>query len=152
MGVTDRHKRPGAFKKLVNSLEMTAPDRRIKILESFKVEDPEFAQDVENCIFDFAEFTKLNDLMLCEFISHITDFKALAMALYKAPEEILNRFKKNMPVKQQLKMREESELIEKLTVAEQMSARFKLIEIARDIEREGKIKLKPYNDKYPAEE
>ena len=151
MGITDRHKKPGGFKKLINSLEVTPPQRRQVILDTMRAEDLTFVEDIEKCIFKFEEFVNLNDLMLCEFLAHVTDYKSLAVALFKSPAEIESKFKKNMIPAVQKQVRDEAEMIEKVTVGEQMAARFKLIELARAIEKENKIKLKAYNSKYPDE-
>jgi flagellar motor switch protein FliG len=153
MGITDRHKKPGGFKKLVQSLEITAPEKRKKILDSMRVEDPIFASDVEKSLFDFSEFMKIDDLVLCEIISEIKDMKALAIALYKAPNEWIEKFKKNMVPAKYREFKEETELLSQtpVTVGMQMSSRYKIISIARELQNQKKIVLKPYDSKYPDE-
>ena len=56
MSLIDRHKKPGGFKKLVNSLELTTPDKRGQILSLLRQEDSVFVGNVEESIFNFEEF------------------------------------------------------------------------------------------------
>lgn len=149
MGILDRHKKPGGFRNLVNSLEMTPPDKRQKIIESMIAEDPLFMNDVMMCIFKFEEFEKIQDMVMSEILFVMKEFKTLAVALYKAPEALATKFTKNMAPSQTMQYREEVSMINQIKVSEQMGARFKIIEIARKLQQEGKFILKPYNSNYP---
>jgi flagellar motor switch protein FliG len=151
MGITDRHKKPGGFRKLVNSLEVTPPQRRLKILEALKEEDADFVKDVQACLFEFDDFKNVNDMLMAEILFHMKEYKSLAVALHKTPAELSEKFKKNMVPSQMVRFREEAEAITALTVAEQMAARFRVVELARGLEKDGKIKIKSYNEKYPEE-
>ncbi len=148
MGLIDRHKKPGAFRKLIQSLEVTAPEKRAKIIQSFREEDSEFAREVEECILTFEELIPLSDSVICE-IMFVANMKNLAYALYKAPAEVIEKFKKNIPPKKQLEFRDETDAIGELRVAEQMSAKFRIVETARLCEDQGLLKIKPMNPKYP---
>lgn len=149
MGMTDRHKKPGGFRKLVNSLEVTGPDKRTKILDSMRVEDLGFVTDVEKCVFTWNEFINVPDMVVSEILFHVSDYRSLALALYKDTTGVSEKFKKNCPAKQAIKIREEEELLTDVTASQKMAGQFKLIELARKLEHEGKFKLKPYNSKYP---
>ncbi|MBI3542037.1 MAG: hypothetical protein HY075_02000 [Deltaproteobacteria bacterium] len=150
MSVTDRHKKPGCFRKLVNSLESTAPDRRVKIIESFKAEDPEFARYAEESVFKFEDFLNTPDNVMCELMDGMkSDMRTLAMALYHAPESMLAKFTKNMPTPQQQTFKEQSEEFQKVLAREQMAAQFRVVAKARELEDHGKLKLKKYLGNYP---
>ena len=151
MTLTARHKKAGGFRKLVNSLETTAPDKRAKILDSLRVEDPEFVADVEKCIFSFDEFGAIGDMIIAEIISSLSDgeIRSLAFALYKGDEALREKFKKNMTPKQFLVFREADEAILQLKLSEKLGGQFKIVEKARILESQSKFNLKRYNPKYP---
>lgn len=152
MSLIDRHKKPGGFKKLVNSLETTAPDKRKKIMDAMRAESFEFINDVEECLFAFDEFEKLEDMVMCEFIYTQTEFKTLALALHKhANQALVEKFKKNMNHKQLVQIKEQESLLNQITTGEQMAAQFKLIGKARELEKLGKMMIKKYNPKYKDE-
>ena len=149
MGILDRHKKPGGFRKLVNSIEVTPPEKRNMILDTMLAEDPIFISDVLRCVFKFEEFDQINDMAICELLYHFKEFKTLAVALHKAPEPLVNKFKKNMAAPQAIQFREEVSMVSQIKVSEQLGARYKIIELARALQVEGKFILKPYDSKYP---
>jgi flagellar motor switch protein FliG len=151
MSIIARHKKPGGFRKLVNSLETTPVEKRIKILDSLRREDPAFVEDVEACIFNFEEFGALNDLVMAEIVGSLKpgDIKSLAYALYKCPDTALvEKFTKNMMPPIFFQYREHSESISQLHTYEQVGGRFRIIEKARELEEQRKFTLKKYISKY----
>ncbi len=147
MSIIDRHKKPGGFRKLVLSLEVTAPEKRGSIIDSFREEDPIFAEDVSKCIFNFEEFADLSDTVICEIL-HFANMKSLAYSLYKSAPQIIERFKKNIPPKMAILFRDEMQAIGDIRIADQMAARFRIIEAARDCEDKGYITLRKMNPNY----
>lgn len=147
MSIVDRHKKPGGFKKLVYSLEVTAPEKRAKILDSFRAEDPEFTKEVEACILTFEEIVTLPETAICEIL-HTANMKNVAFALYKADQSIVDKFKRNIPPKRMIEFRDESESIAEIRVADQMAAKFRIVEAARSCEEKGLISIKKMNPKY----
>lgn len=152
MGLLDRHKKPGGFRRLVNEMETTPPSKRDKLLEMLKAEDFGFIEDVQRCIFKFEEFVNVDDLVMCEIVFTLAkEPKTMAVALYHASEDLAKKFKKNLSHPQLMGLREEESMLSQVTVAQQMSSRFRIIEKARALQNEGRIVLKPYDSKYPEE-
>lgn len=149
MGLIDRHKKPGGYRKLVNSLEITSPDKRAKILETLRIEDSAFVEDVEKDILNFDELGAINEMMISELVSSMREMQTLAVALYKTPPDFIAKFTKSMTPAQQRRFHEETMTIDQLTVAQRMASQFKVVETARLLQEEGKITIKEYNTKYP---
>lgn len=152
MGMIDRHKKRGGFKKLVNSLETTHPEKRAKIIAMLKEEDPILMEKVEQSIFDFSEFETMSDLLVCEILSQFKEFKTLAIALYKCPNEaLIAKFLKQMAPAQRREYNEQVETLRGVTVSEQNAARFRIVESSRALEKSGKFTLKRYLTDEPLE-
>ena len=150
MSITARHKKPGGFKKLVNSLETTVLEKRTSILEAMRKEDPDFVSEVEQCIFNFEEFININDLVVAEIIAAFQkEMKTVAVALYKCSDKaLLEKFTKNMIAPAMRAMREEQETLEQVRLNEQVGARFRIIAKARELEQRGSFQLKRYSQVY----
>jgi flagellar motor switch protein FliG len=150
MSVTARHKKPGGFRKLVNSLEETTLEKRGTILRSLADEDLELAQEAEKCIFNFEEFITTNDLVLGEILDNFKyELRTVALALYHADDALMKKFTLNMSKYLLRSFNEELEALEKVLAKEQVGARFRVITRARELERQGRFVLKKYSDKYP---
>jgi len=150
MSLTARHKKPGGFRKLVNSLETTPEEKRKKILDAMRKEDPDFVAEVENCLFSFQEFAAIDDLTICEIISSLNpiDMRSLALALHKADEKLLGKFTKNMLPAKMRGFKEETELLKEVKKSEQDGSRFRIIGKARELEAQNVIKLKRYSQHF----
>lgn len=148
--LTNRHKKPGGFRKLVNSLETTAVDKREKIVDMMRKEDPEFMAEIEKSIFSFEEFRVTDDLIVCELLGALKEPRTLAVALYHCPDEVLlDKFTKNMPPHLRFEFKEETEMLRGITQREQIAARFRIIQKTREIEKVKKFVLKKYSSQYP---
>lgn len=148
--LTNRHKKPGGFRKLVNSIETTAVEKRQKILDMMRQEDPEFISEVEKSVFSFEEFRTVDDLIVCELLGELKEPRTLAMALFHCPDEgLLEKFKKNMTPHMAFEFRDETENLRGVTQREQVAARFRIIQKTREIERIRKFTLKKYSSLYP---
>ncbi len=149
MSTTARHKRKGGFRKLVQSLETTTPDKRGHILDVMKKEDPEFVEEVERCLFQFDEFLNLKDLVIAELAGEfLSEPKTLALALYKMEGPLAEKFYKNMNAKLTMAVKEAASMLSDVKVREQVSARFRMITKARELEAASRFILKKYSEKY----
>ena len=149
MSTTARHKRKGGFRKLVQSLETTTPDKRGHILDVMKKEDPEFVEEVERCLFQFDEFLNLKDLVIAELAGEfLNEPKTLALALYKMEGPLAEKFYKNMNAKLTMAVKEAASMLSDVKVREQVSARFRMISKARELEAASRFILKKYSEKY----
>jgi len=119
-------------------------------LEAMRTEDPDFVLEVESCIFEFDEFLKIDDAILAEVTAALTEMRTLAFALYNASEEITTKFKRCLKPAQQYQLKEATEMLgsEKVVRAQQISAQFKIIEKAREIEPARRFVLKKYSQSY----
>ena len=150
MSTVERHKKPGGFRKLVNSLETTPPDRRKKILDLMASEDPAFVKDVQKCIFEFEEFALIDDMVIAEIIFQFkTEMKVVALALFKAKDEkLIAKFMKNMTGATGGRFNEETSMLDKITVGQQQGARYRMIEKSRELQLQHTVVIKKYNPKY----
>ena len=150
MGITDRHKKPGGFKKLVHSLETTGREKREKIIELMRREDPDFTAEVEKCLFQFEEFKGTNESILAEITSHLTEMRTLAFALHKYDDKLLVKFNRCLSPSQRYALKEAIEGLseEKILRVQQISAQFKIIEKARQLEGSSNFVLKKYSEAY----
>lgn len=140
-----RHKKPGGFEKLVNSLEITAPDKREKIMEALSVEDPVFMDRVKQSILTFEELKAVPTELLMEVIYKLGNMQYLALALYKVTDqELVDKFIKCIPPKQMVQYKEQVEALDKVTTGQRQGAQFKIVEAARAVQADRGIKIKPY--------
>lgn len=150
MSITLRHKKPGAFRKLVLSLETTPADRRKKILESFRAEDAMFADHAEQSLFEFKDFATTNELVLCEVVDAMkNEMRTLALALKNGPADLVGKFTRVMRPQQAYDFKEYTEGMASVLSREQVAAQFRVISKARDMEEAGKFTLKNYVGPYP---
>jgi flagellar motor switch protein FliG len=149
--LTNRHKKPGGFRKLVNSLETTVLEKRSKIIEMMRQEDPEFIEQVEASLFNFDDFMSVDDLVLCEILGFLKDEpRTLAVALYHASNAaLIDKFTKNMPPALRFNFKDETENLRGVTQREQIAARFRIIQKTRDMEKPKRFNLKKYSSQYP---
>lgn len=146
MSLVARHKRPGGFRKLVNSIETTPPEKRAKILEAMRKEDPDFIGEVENSLFEFEDFLKINDLIIGEIIGALkTEPKTWALALYRADAALIEKFTKNMRPPELHPYREALEALTSVLAREQLAARYRIVSKARELESHNKFTLKKYS-------
>lgn len=150
MGMTDRHKKQGGFKKLVNSLETTSHDKRVKILEAMAQEDPAFIDEVQKSIFEFSEFAKISDMAICELVCAFSEeMKTIALALYRLEDQaLIDKFLRNMPPREMSAYRSAHENLTSVLGRERTSAQFRIINKARELEAQNKFTLKRYSSKY----
>jgi flagellar motor switch protein FliG len=153
MSIVARHKKPGGFRKLVNSLETTPPERRTKILDSLRIDDAAFTDEVEAALFAFEEFKDVPDLMVAELVFQLkNEITALALALYHCKdEELVDKFTRNMAASIAVAYRDAVEILSQVTVGQQVGGRFRVIQKARELQHQGIIFLKKYSDHYQDE-
>ncbi len=150
MSITARHKKPGAFRKLVNSLETTPADRRQKILDALKAEDKELAQNAEKSLFYFEDFLTASDNMIAEICQAMkSEMRVMAIALSGRGEAMIKKFVDNMQHAEKYEFDQQTEALKAVLGREQMSAQFRIIAKAREIEDRDSITLKMYSGSYP---
>lgn len=151
MSITARHKRPGAFRQLVNALETTPEDKRQKIIQAIAGEDPEMASHVRASLFRFEEFIGVDNAILAEILGQLEkEPRIVALALFHLENQALvDKFVKSMSVSVLRVYREETSLLTEVKLRERISAQFRMIAKAREIEATGLFRLKRYAGDYP---
>ena len=145
MSLTARHKKPGAFEKLVQSLEITSPEKRAKIIAALEADDPVFMDRVKRSMLAFPELKALKVEILMEVVYAVGKMEYLALALYKLEDkELVDKFLKCIPPKEMLAYKEAVEGLDKVTQGQREGAQFKIVEASRKVEYDKHIKIKPY--------
>lgn len=148
--MTARHKRPGAFKKLVQSLEVTPPERRQKIIAALASEDAELAVHAESSLFKFEEFEKVPDPIVTEVLTALqNEPRTLAMALAGVEQALCDKFIANMSPVLRSEYKGLAAEFAGIGPRERQAARFRVIAKAREIEEGGRFMLKRYSGSYP---
>ena len=145
MSLVARHKKPGAFEKLVQSLEITSPEKREKIMATLDAEDPVFMDRVRKSMLSFNELKALSEGVIMEIFFLMGKMEYLALALYKWDDkELVEKFLKCIPPKQMAEYKEAVEGLGQVTKGRREGAQFKLVEVARQLQMEKGIKIKAY--------
>jgi flagellar motor switch protein FliG len=140
MGVYTRFKRePEGFRALVELLETTPVERRRRMLEVGMQEDPEFTRDAERYLFTFEDILQLPDMELAELAATAPP-RITAYSLYGCSQEVILRFLRNSKPRVMAEVRDLMEV--KIGPVECGGARLKLIGVARQLEKRGKILTK----------
>ena len=145
MSLVARHKKPGAFEKLVNSLEITSPEKRDKIMETLEAEDPVFMERVKKSMLTFGELKVLPEGIIMEVLYLLDKMEYLALALYKLDDkELVDKFMRCIPSKQMIAYRDAVEGLGQVTKGRREGAQFKIVEAARKLQSEKSMKIKAY--------
>lgn len=140
MGVYTRFKRnPGGFRQLVELLETTPQQRRLRMIEVGMAEDRDFTERAMEYMMTFEDVMKLPDLELAEVVAKAPP-KIIACAIHRAPEDVRARFLRNS--KPQIAAEIRSCLEMAIGVREIGGAQLKMIETARGLERLGRVRTK----------
>ena len=140
MGVFTRFKRgPEGFRALVELWESTPVERRQRMIDIGREEDPHFTEKALQYLMTFDDILKMPDPELAEVIATAPG-RIIAMAVRELPDETKKKFLQcSLPA-----AREEIKtyLEMKVGLREIGGAQLKLVEYARKLEKEGKIKTK----------
>jgi len=140
MGIYTRYKKdPNGFRKLVELLEITPKDKREKMIEMGRAEDPEYTAKALAMTMNFQDILSMQDAEFAEVLSLIPP-KIIAAAFAPLGKVIHDRVLKLAPRNRISDIRDIIEAEYRPT--EVGGAQFKVIEMTRDLERRGKIQLK----------
>lgn len=140
MGVYSRYKgKPGGFRALVELLETTPLSRREKMVSVGMLEDPEFTTRALKLMLTWEDIIALPDAELAEVISKSPP-QSVGYAIHNLEEDVKKRFIKCTPPKLGSEVRDTLEL--KAGKSEISGGRAKLIQVARQCEREGYVRVK----------
>jgi len=140
MGVYTRFKRtPDGFRQLVELIETTPAARRKKMIDVGMQEDPDYTQEALSYMMTFEDILALPDNELAELLSKAAP-RTVAFAIKATGDDVKTRFIKcaKAPANGEIK----DYLGATCSLSETGGAQFKLIEIARLLEKKGFIKTK----------
>jgi flagellar motor switch protein FliG len=140
MSIYWRYKQsPDGFRKLVELLETTPMSRRQKMIDAGLAEDSRYTHQALQYVMEFKDIVGLPDSELAEVLARAPG-RIVAYALSGLDESDRSRFLKCTPPKL---MGEVKDFLDANPISTDISgARYKLITIARDLERKGLVKTK----------
>ena len=140
MGVYARFKRDqDGFRKLVELLESTPVSRRQKMIDVGMEEDPDFTRKALEYVMNFDDIVRLPDLELAEVCAKAPS-RMLAYALNQQPQDVRDRFLRCSPPVIAADVRDH--LDAKMGPREIAGAEIKVVETARELERQGFVRTK----------
>jgi flagellar motor switch protein FliG len=110
------------------------------ILESIEKEDAKLAISIRNLMFTFEDLLGVPEAGIREILGAL-DKKNLALALRGASEELRNYIFKTMSTRAVQMLKEDMEVLGPVRGKEIAKAQVEVVEAARRLEAEGKIKL-----------
>jgi flagellar motor switch protein FliG len=140
MSVYARFKRsPEGFRKLVELLETTPIARRQKMIDVGMEEDAEYTKKALEYVMDFQDILNLPDMELAEVCAKAPP-RMLAYAISQSTADIKERFLRCSKPKVGSEIRDYMEV--KIGLREIGGAQLKVVESARELERNGFVRTK----------
>lgn len=131
----------GGIHHLIELLQKVDRTTRDNILEYLKNEKPDIYQKVRPQIFLFEDILEIPDITLQTIIRELKP-ENIARALRNAPQQLVEKFFKNMSEGAQALVREEMDYGRPMTREQIEEEQNKIIELIKKMEQEGKIYLK----------
>jgi flagellar motor switch protein FliG len=148
MGVYTRFKRnPDGFRSLVELLETTPSSRRQRMIEVGMAEDPAYTEMALQFMMTFEDIKGLPDLELAELLAKASA-RMIAYSLLNASEEVVARFLRNSQPPVAAEIRDFMGI--KIGNREAGGAQLKLVETARQLERQGLVRTKKIPIRQPS--
>ena len=130
------------FKGVADMLNRLEPNTVKSILETIESEDAKLALNIRNLMFTFDDLLSVPEAGIRELTSRI-DKKVLALALKGAAEEVRSHLMKTMSSRAVEMLKEDMEVLGPVRARDISKAQQEAIALARKLEEEGKIVLKP---------
>ncbi len=127
---------------LMNHLE---PTTSRAILEAIEKENPELANEIRNLMFTFEDLINVPEVGLRDWLAAL-DKKTLALALKGASEGVQEHIFKAMSSRAVEMLKEDMDVLGKVRSKDVAKAQQEAIAIARQLEAEGKIVLRPESE------
>ena len=130
------------FKGVADMLNRLEPNTVKSILETIESEDAKLALNIRNLMFTFDDLLSVPEAGIRELTSRL-DKKVLALALKGASEEVRDHLLKTMSSRAVEMLKEDMEVLGPVRARDISKAQQEAIAVARKLEEEGKIVLKP---------
>ncbi|HIE08233.1 MAG TPA: flagellar motor switch protein FliG [Armatimonadetes bacterium] len=128
----------GGIERLARLLNRADKETEMEVLERIAKENEELAQQVRDKMFTFEDIAGLDDRTIQRILQEV-DLSRLALALKGVPEEIRERFLKNLSQRAREMVLEDMEYMGPVKVAEVREAQKEVVEAARRLEESGDI-------------
>lgn len=140
MSIYRRYKTaPGGFRKLVELFESTPPERRQKMIDAGMAEDSAYTRKALQYLMDFDDVIKLPEMELAEVVN-MAPARVLSYAIQSLDPQNKDRFLSTALPK--LRGELNALLEEKCSPRDMSGARYKVVSIARELEKKGYVKTK----------
>ncbi len=130
------------FKGVADMLNRLDPNTVKAILETIESEDAKLALSIRNLMFTFDDLLGVPEAGIRELTSRL-DKKVLALALKGATVEVRDHLLKTMSSRAVEMLKEDMEVLGPVRAKDISKAQQEAIALARKLEEEGKIVLKP---------
>jgi flagellar motor switch protein FliG len=140
VGDTSRKSYSG-FKAVADLLNRLEAEQAKKILEQVEDDDPEMALKVRNLMFTFDDLVTIPAASMREIVSSV-DKKQLALALRGSADDLRAHFFRAMSSRAVEMMKEDMEVLGPVRTREVQGAKQEILNLARQMEAEGKVILK----------
>ncbi len=130
------------FKGVADMLNRLDPNTVKAILETIESEDAKLALSIRNLMFTFDDLLGVPEVGIRELTSRL-DKKVLALALKGATVEVRDHLLKTMSSRAVEMLKEDMEVLGPVRAKDISKAQQEAIALARKLEEEGKIVLKP---------
>ncbi|MFQ3675855.1 MAG: FliG C-terminal domain-containing protein [Endomicrobiia bacterium] len=131
----------GGIHQLLDIIQKVDKNTRDNILEYLKNEKPEIYNKVRPMIFLFEDIVEIPDLTLQTIIRELKP-ENIARALRNTPQNLVDKFFKNMSEGAQALVREEMDYGRPMTKEQIEEEQNKILELIKKLESEGKIYVK----------
>ena len=124
--------------RLANMVGGLESDSQKRVLANIQERDPELAEEIERRIFAFKDLVNVERRSLQNLLGRV-DASTLAIAIKGAPDEVEEVIEENLSQRALEQVNEERELAGSVPVSEANEARDEIMEIAREMDRDGEL-------------
>lgn len=124
--------------RLANMVSGLESDSQKRVLEKMQERDPELAEQIERRIFAFKDLVHVERKSLQDLLGRV-DASTIAIAIKGAPDEVEERILDNLSQRVLEQVNEERELAGSVPVSDANEARDEIMQIAREMDREGAL-------------
>lgn len=128
--------------KLLKSLDR---EKAMELVEKLKEQDPEIGELVAKRMFTVEDLVRADDPGIRELLRGVSN-EDLKIALKETPDEVKNKFFKNMSERASMILREDMEVLPSLKVEDIEAAQERVLEVAKNLMKEEKLKLEAIPD------
>ena len=141
LGEQNRRVFPG-FKSAADVMNRLQPEVMKTVLDAIESQDAQLALNIRNLMFTYDDLLGVPESGIRELVARL-DKKVLALALKGSSEEMRNHLTKAISARALEMLKEDMEVMGPVRSREVNKAKEETVAVARQLEAEGKIMLKP---------